>query len=203
MKKRSILILLLVGAFFLSACGSSSADATPTVDVNALYTAAAETMVAGMTQTAQALPPTPVPPTETPLPPDTPTPGPTPTLFVESSPTPILCDNYSFDAATVDVNVPDGSEMSPGQDFLKTWRIKNTGSCAWGEGYKLIYAGYANRMSGQAVPLPGVVAPGEEVEVSVRFKAPQAAGEYVSAWQMANAKGVPFGKPLYVKIVVR
>ena len=54
MKKRSILILLLVGAFFLSACGSSSADATPTVDVNALYTAAAETMVAGMTQTAQA-----------------------------------------------------------------------------------------------------------------------------------------------------
>jgi hypothetical protein len=49
----------------LSACGSSSADATPTVDVNALYTAAAETMVAGMTQTAQALPPTPVPPTET------------------------------------------------------------------------------------------------------------------------------------------
>lgn len=202
--KRKILLLFLAGTLILGACGSPSEEPTPTVDVEALYTAAAETMVAELTSTAAAMPT--LPPTETPAPPDTPTPSepqPTPTIYVETSPTPILCDNYSFDAATVDVNVPDGSEMSPGQDFLKTWRIKNTGSCAWGEGYKLIYAGYANRMDGQAVPLNGVVAPGEEVEVSVRFRAPQAAGEYVSAWQMANAKGVPFGKPLYVKIVVR
>jgi hypothetical protein len=45
------------------------------------------------------------------------------------------------------------------------------------------------------------------VEVSVQFKAPTQLGEYVSAWTMANARGIPFfgnnNKPLYVKIVVK
>jgi next-to-BRCA1 protein 1 len=103
----------------------------------------------------------------------------------------------------VDVNIPDNSEMTPGQEFVKTWKVKNDGSCAWGAGYGLIYAGYSDRMSGQPQPSSGVVAVGQELELSVQFKAPTKVGEYVSAWQMANDKGIPFGKPVYVKIVVK
>jgi hypothetical protein len=58
-------------------------------------------------------------------------------------------------------------------------------------------------MSGEAVPLGTLVEVGQEVDVSVNFKAPTAVGEYTSAWQMANAKGIPFGKAIFVKIIVK
>ena len=70
--------------------------------------------------------------------------------------------------------------MTPNQEFVKTWKIKNTGDCTWGDGYSLIYS-YGDRMSGQPVPFSVVVLPGQEVEVSVNFKAPGSIGEYTSA----------------------
>ena len=111
-----------------------------------------------------------------------------------------LCDSLEFVA---DVNVPDDTNMSPGQDFLKTWRVKNTGSCPWGEGYELVYAGYANEMAGQAQPITQVVQPGQEVEVSVQFTAPDQIGEYLSAWQMENPAGVTFEDIIFVRIIVQ
>ena len=114
-----------------------------------------------------------------------------------------MCDDYSFDLATVDVTIPEGTIMNPGQGFTKTWKIKNTGACTWDD-YSLIYAGYMDKMSSDDhVRLDILVEPGQEVEISVNFKAPKAVGEYVSAWQMANAKGIPFGKAIFVKIVVK
>jgi hypothetical protein len=93
--------------------------------------------------------------------------------------------------------------MAPGQDFVKTWRVKNSGSCPWGEGYELVYAEYEVDMSGQFQPLTEVVQPGQEVELSVQFTAPDAIGEYVSAWQMSNPAGVTFEEIVFVKIVVQ
>jgi hypothetical protein len=123
-------------------------------------------------------------------------------LPVLASFTPLPCDAMSFDVLSVDVNIPDGTEMAPNQEFVKTWKIRNTGSCTWGAGYSLIYS-YGERMSGQPQPLAGAVAPGQEVEVSVSFKTPAKANEYVSAWIMANARGFSFGKALFVKIIVK
>ena len=101
------------------------------------------------------------------------------------------------------VNIPDDTAMTPGQEFVKTWKVKNIGSCVWGAGYGLMYAKYTYQMSGVPQPLAGVVEIGQEVEDSVSFKAPDKAGEYLSAWQMANAQGIPFGKVVYVKILVK
>ena len=197
-------IILIALASLLYACGSSTPP-EPTIDANAIHTAAAETVIAEFTQTAQAVPPTSAPtsteaatvtaeattqPTDTAIPTNDP--------FV-ATPTEILCDDAEWVA---DVTVPDGTEMTPGQDFVKTWRIRNTGSCTWGTGYTIIYA-YGEKMSGVAEPLTGAVAPNEEVEVSVRFKAPSNTGEFSSTWRMANASGVPFGENIFVLIVVR
>ena len=117
-----------------------------------------------------------------------------------------LCDKYAWDIATVDVNVPDNTIMSPGQEFVKTWKIKNVGACTWGEGYKLIYS-YGDKMSGAAQALTAAIAPGQEVEVSVAFKAPDLAGSYQSFWTLQNPKGIAFqgndGKVLYVLITVQ
>jgi hypothetical protein len=99
--------------------------------------------------------------------------------------------------------------LAPNTAFTKTWKIKNTGICTWDTSYKPIFS-YSSppneRMSAQPLPLAALVAPGQEVDVSVQFKAPATAGEYTGYWQMVNNKGIPFGKKdfiLIVKIVVQ
>jgi hypothetical protein len=202
MIKRVITLITL--ASLLYACGPT-APLEPTVDVDAIHTFAAETVIAEFTQTAQAIPPTvaatatqdasltpeaTVQPTDTAVPTNNP---------FEATPTDITCDDAIW---VSDVTVPDGTQMTPGQDFVKTWKIKNTGSCTWGTGYTLIH-GYDEKLDGIAEPLTTAVAPGEEVEVSVRFKAPTNAGEHRSYWRMQNALGSAFGEFFYVSIVVR
>jgi hypothetical protein len=58
-------------------------------------------------------------------------------------------------------------------------------------------------MAGQAIVLTEVIQPGQEVEVSVQFKAPNQAGEYLSAWTMRNPQGVTFPEIIFVKIIVQ
>ena len=197
-------VTLLALASLLYACGPT-APVEPTIDVNAIHTYAAETVVAEFTQTARAVPPTTAAtateaasatPEATTQPTDTAVPTNNP---FEATPTDITCDDAIWIA---DVTVPDGTEMTPGQDFVKTWMVRNTGSCTWGTGYTLIH-GYDERLDGVAEPLTTAVAPGEEVEVSVRFKAPTNTGEHRSYWRMQNAAGSAFGEFLFVSIVVR
>ena len=109
-KKRFLLVVL---ASLLYACGPT-APVQSTPDVSAIHTAAAETVIAEFTQTAQAVPPTSaatateavtttplatLPPTETTIPTNDP--------FV-STPTEITCDDAIH---VVDVTVPDGTEI--------------------------------------------------------------------------------------------
>lgn len=204
--KTKLSIIALTCILILAACAPAT-PVEPTPDVLAVRTSAASTVVAEITLTAAAFTSTPLPATETPVP-ELPTA--TATLAFTTDPTQIalgtpgeLCDNFSFDITTVDVTILDGTQMTPGQEFVKTWKIKNTGICAWGDGYGLIYAGYADDMDGQAVPLGTLVEVGQEIDVSVNFKAPAKVGEYTSAWQMANALGIPFGKAIFVKIIVK
>ena len=202
MIKRVITLITL--ASLLYACGPT-VPIEPTIDVNAIHTFAAETVIAEFTQTAAAIPSTvaatatqaasltpeaAVQPTDTAAPTNNP---------FEATPTDITCDDAIW---VSDVTVPDGTQMTPGQDFVKTWKIKNTGSCTWGTGYTLIH-GYDEKLDGIAEPLTTAVAPGEEVEVSVRFKASTNAGEHRSYWRMQNASGSAFGEFFYVSIVVR
>lgn len=209
--KLKLTISLLLIAVLTGACGSANPpqqESTP--DVAVVRTSAASTVISQFTLTAAAFTPTPAAATATSAPANT-LPASTQATNTASTPpvaqvtnaqgtTVALCDNMEFVA---DVNVPDDTNMSPGQDFLKTWRVKNTGSCPWGEGYELVYAGYANEMDGQAQPLTEVVQPGQEVEVSVQFTAPSEIGEYLSAWQMSNPRGITFPEAIYVKIIVQ
>lgn len=213
--KLSVIVTLI--AILIAGCGSANPPTgEPTPDVAAIRTSAASTVVSQFTLTAAAFTPTPQSePTETAATDSEGatadiTAGVTGTATVTGQPQAqvtnaqgtsfALCDNLEYVA---DVTVPDDTTMSPGQDFLKTWRVKNAGSCPWGDGYELVYADYANEMSGQPQPLTQVVQPGQEVEVSVQFTAPDAIGEYLSAWQMSNPAGVTFPEAIYVRIIVQ
>lgn len=205
------LMWLLACTLIIAACAPAATPAEPTPDVVAVRTSAAGTVVAQFTLTAAVFTPTLPPPLV-----ETNTPGPTATASATQpvvaqvtnaeGTTIALCDKYAWDIATVDVNYPDNSKVAPGEDFTKTWKIKNIGSCSWGEGYKLVFS-YGEKMSGEAVPLTAAIAPGQEVEVSVSFTAPDLAGTYFSSWTMQNDQGIPFqgndNKVLYVQIIVQ
>ena len=204
MKPKHISFTILLALLF-AAC-APKATPMPTPDISAISTAAAKTVIAEISATAAAAAsltplasPTSEPSTEAP------TVTVTMTVGVLTTPgilgTPLgLCDNAVF---VSDVTVPDGSVMTPGQEFLKTWKVRNTGDCTWGAGYTIVYGGYNDKMSGVPAALATTVIPNQEVDVSVQFKAPTKAGEYLSAWRMANPSGYAFGQFFFVKIVVR
>ena len=204
--KPKLIVTAILFLTLAAACGSpNTPEQEPTPDVAAIRTSAASTVVSEFTLTAAAftpIPSLPAEPTETTAPQATDTATGQPFVQVTNAlgTSFALCDSLAFVA---DVNVPDDTSMSPGQDFVKTWKVKNTGSCPWGSGYKLVYAGYADDMSGQFQPLTEVVQQGQEVEVSVQFKAPDAADQYLSAWQMSNPTGVTFPEIIFVKIIVQ
>ncbi len=158
-------------------------------------TAVARTAVAELTLTAAAFTAT-LLPTETPfiIPTKTFTPIPTQVSNLSDN-----CDNFIW---VEDLTIPDGTQMNRSQVFLKTWKIQNSGTCSWGESYQIIFD-YGEKMSGQPQILLGSIAPGQAVDVSVQFTAPNQVGEYISAWRMTNASGISFGDTLLVKIIIK
>ena len=105
-----------------------------------------------------------------------------------------------------DLSTPDDSLIPPGSSFEKTWRLRNSGECAWSAEYQLVFVdGYP--MGGQAVNLPHDVAPGEAIDLTVSLAAPLEPGSYKSLWMLQGPQG-RFGmgqsaqEPFWVKIQV-
>jgi hypothetical protein len=199
-------VLVLVGLVLivnsLRKPAAPTATTTPTQDANAVLTGVARTADAKMTEMA-AITPSPLPATETLTPfPATATSAPT-AMVVPASPT-SAGGLPSVDMATfvADVTVPDGSNFSPGQTFVKTWRLKNTGATTWSTSFKLGFL-QGDQMGGPAsVPVPRAVAPNESVDISVSLIAPSTAGHYRGFWKMINAGGQSFPESVYVDINV-
>jgi hypothetical protein len=206
-----ILVLLI-----LSACGG--AEAAPTQNPDAVYTAAVETAFAIVSKTAAAVTDTPtvtltpgesptLGPSKTPLITDTPpggTPAATNTPFTTNTPLPSTqqsCDN----AALITETIPDFSEIAPGAQFVKTWRIKNNGPCIWNTNYRLAFGWGGDGTDWKTTPpalLTRVVNPGEEIDVSVTLSAPVNTGQYGAHFRMQNDEGFNFGTDLTIIIKV-
>src|SRR5690349_13245476 len=139
--KTKIFAFTLLALSLLTSCAGVSTEPTPTpVDIGAIQTAAVQTVMADVTQTIAAFTPPPTATqaaTATSEPTGTPTPG--------GSATPIPCNDLKFIS---DSSVPDGTQMTPGQEFVKTWKVKNIGTCTWTTAYNIIY-GYSEKMNGQ------------------------------------------------------
>ena len=163
----SILIFFGIIAFAIMACLPISIFAMPMIGQNqasdvdtaaTLQVIVAQTMAAA-TQNA---------------------PSPTPTLYLPSA-TPIQATSTPRPAATAatycdwamfikDVSIPDGTLLSPGEVFTKTWRLQNRGTCTWTPDYDVVFYGGA-QMSGTTMQVSGYVAPGQTVDVAVTFTA--------------------------------
>ena len=103
-----------------------------------------------------------------------------------------LCDQAA-PGSPIDVTIPDGNEMQPGQEFTKIWRLQNVGSCAWSEEYNLVWFSGDQLGAPSSVPLSGPVQPGQTADLSVDMIAPEDPGTYRGNWKLRNAEGVLFG----------
>ncbi len=161
-----LIFLFALGALWLSACNMGAAAAVPTIDPGAVETQAFAIVLtesaARATQTALAIPPTPIP-TQTTFPtptfivnptfpvisggistPGAPLPGFTPLV---ASPVPTIPQQAATlttqsgcnDGLYIGETRPyDGAQMKPGEEFQKGWTIRNMGTCPWDEGYAFV-----------------------------------------------------------------
>lgn len=195
MKKILTPTTLLLFTLLLAACASQSTEPTPTpVDVAAIQTQAVQTVVAAVTQTAAALPTETVIPTETIVATETLTPTPE----ITATATVNICNNSVF---VSDVSVSDGAQITAGQKFVKTWKVRNTGSCTWATTYTIRY-GYGDRLSGRDTYLTATALPGEETEISIELTAPNTPGTYRGYWVLFDNNAFSFGQYLSVIITV-
>lgn len=242
---RRVLFILLTAALALTSCNMGATPA-PSVDINAINTAAVASAMAQIssqqTQTALAAPTATPSPTNTTAPLTTavtgnitPLPGGTtalPTFSFNTTPTTPLpgftalaspaapagptaslgdaCNNNVFVA---DVTIPDGTVFRdgnakggrPGNEFDKVWRVQNTGTCKWDEGYTLAFVGGSDALKPYSVKFTDAsdfVAAGATADLGITLTAPKFPGEYQATWRMQDDRGNYFGTPLTVLIVV-
>lgn len=109
---------------------------------------------------------------------------------VETAHAASACNAAAFVA---DVTIPDGTYINPGAAFVKTWRLKNAGTCTWNTSYGIVFD-TGNQMGGpDLVLLPKYVSPGQAVDVSVTLKAPTTAGIFRGYWKLKSDSGQLFG----------
>ena len=198
------LALLLV-----SACGGAATPTSaPTVDLNAHSTQVASTVWAQVTRDLALTPSA----TLIPSPSATLEPSPTSGQTATASPnpqatlasgTPGTPGTETIDRAEwVSQTVEDGTVFGPGEAFIITWTLKNTGTSVWTGSYLLRF------FSGNAFGAPDEifldrdVAPGDTIDIAIPMKAPTTPGDYRSDWVMANELRGNFKEPVYLEITV-
>jgi hypothetical protein len=118
------------------------------------------------------------------------------------------CFDQAMPSRPFDVTIPDGMQVLPGRSFTKTWRLMNSGTCAWTPDYSIVWFSGVEMAQQIEIDLPITVNPGEVVDVSVDMTAPMEPGEAQSNWKLRDDKGILFGigpngdAPFWVSVMV-
>jgi hypothetical protein len=227
--KKQIIMAALAGILLTSCMGQATQVAgEPTVDVNAVMTAGIGTFIAALTQTqaARATLATQTPsatPSSTASPvalnsitPPSPTSTqafllPAPTLFIAPTVTGtqytatanpstlgVGCNNLRLIDEVMD---PSGPVLQPGQNFIKTWKVENNGTCGWAYLYHLVFVG-GDEMEGEPSGPNNPIPPGKWTQLHLSGIAPSRPGSYTGYWRLADQSGTVFGATLTVSITV-
>jgi hypothetical protein len=191
-------IFLLIPAIILGVSGCDVINpqpgmSEPTAHVMTLYAVLTESALMNSMPTATpTLPPTPVrdtatatpKPTETPLA-ELPSVTPAPTDF------PVPCYRIGW---VKDVTIPDNfDELDPGEVFVKTWRLQNSGSCNWAANVQLVFVSGEQMDGPDSQSIGATVGVGQYMDVSVTLKAPTTSGKHTGYWMLKSPEGSKFG----------
>ena len=215
----AILVMALAACNLTNMFGDNNADDFTQIETMAAATISArftqsafETVVAQLTESAPGGVPA---ASATPLPTSTPIPANTPIATFTPAATrvpptatavPVPCNAAWF---IEDVTIPDWSTLAAGEQFVKTWQVKNVGTCSWNKNYSIFFFGGSKLSAASSVAFPKSVNPGETVNLSVSMVAPSDTGSFTGSWLLESDNGVEFGVgynfnvPLTVNIKVK
>ena len=190
-KKMKITALFMLVGVIASACGAA-APAEPTQDPNAVFTEVAETVMVSMTQTSEAMPPTPIPqPTATMAPtiPALPTSDiPTQSAVPVQPIGPTATIPHIGDSAKYNTQTPaDGKVFRTGEQFQFIVCFGNNGTTDWDNTYYLEWeSGYRLWNNTRFFYVEEVIEPGGKWCFYTPAVAPHDPGSYVTRWYMKN-----------------
>ena len=116
--------------------------------------------------------------------------------------------NKALPGLPLDITIPDGTMLQPGELFYKTWRVRNEGSCDWTGDYSLIWFSGAPFGINNIQRFGKEINPGNTIDITIEMIAPQSPGLYQSNWKLQSPDGELFGigpdgtAPLWVRIIV-
>jgi len=87
-----------------------------------------------------------------------------------------------------------GVKVLPGQQRVKLWLVKNSGTIAWPKGCKLVYfEGQNPGASSPKLAIPCAL-PGTEVNIASSITTPAEIGNYTTKWRIVDNNNLPFGE---------
>jgi hypothetical protein len=222
-------LCILASCLFMTACGSAATQ-SPTPDPALIYTSAAQTVEAELTQTDEAGPAT---ATITPFPLITDTPGGVPTAILGNGAVlPTLPGPQTTIVATIGTpavatptvgqatgptlpkpavadkaewisnDPPDNALVNTNAKFDITWQVKNTGTTTWTKKYQFRFFGGSIIMEHKQFNFRDTVKPGETGTFIADAVAPSKPGTYNTFWKLTNDQGQNFGDvSLVIKVV--
>jgi hypothetical protein len=187
MNKRYVLVAFVMLVLAALACNRTVPTATPEIETP-LSTTAVDDATPSRTPDLPTLEVTPSP--------DDTTPG-TGTI-TPTGEVPACIYDADFVA---DVTIPDDTELAPGTAFVKTWRMRNSGSCVWEPGTLWSFDSGDQMQGRDEISVP-TTEPGNTAEISVNLIAPATPDTYTGFWRMRRPNGEDFGTKSFVRIVV-
>jgi next-to-BRCA1 protein 1 len=97
---------------------------------------------------------------------------------------------------------PDGTVVSGGEYFTKTWRVRNDGKKPWPVGVVLISAGGDLMCSEEHQETLPVLEVDEEQDISITLRAPEKSGLYTAYFRAQTNEKQLFGHRLWASIMV-
>lgn len=129
-----------------------------------------------------------------------------PIVIVESSPLPTIIPTIRPDECSSnlrfvsDLTIPDNTSIAYGSTIDKQWVVENSGTCHWNSDYRLKHIGGAALGAQEEIALYPARA-GTQATIQILFTAPFTDGDYESAWQAVDPRGIAFGDPIFIRIV--
>jgi len=139
--------------------------------------------------------------------PGTRTPGSSSTEARTSSPA--IDETCTNQASYVDdITIRDNTQIEPGSNFVKVWRLRNDGTCIWNRAYTLTFFGGERMGAPNKIFLPDIIPPGQTIDLTIDLTAPEDPGMYQGFWKLQSGNGEFFGigsegnRSFWVKISV-
>jgi hypothetical protein len=192
--KLKMAAVVVLAAVVLSACGAA-APAEPTQDPNAIFTQVAETVMVSMTQTIEAMPPTPMPEATATTEPTLPV---APTAEITTEPPapampvgPTATIQRFGDSAKYNTQTPlDGAVLQPSENFQFIVCLGNNGSTEWKTTYYLEWmSGYRLWNDTKNFYVEDPIEPGGKWCFYTPAIAPHDPGSYTTRWYFRNGDG--------------